>query len=461
MMKKKRFGAILLALTMLLSTFALFGCQSEEPIGVAGMEINEAGELILKTTDGETQNLGVVVGQNGANGVDGQNGAQGEKGDKGDKGDPGQDGTPGKDGTLVISPDSSAVTAAIAKGLRSSVSIVAGFTGTFQSHPLLPPYEDDYTQNGSGIIYEMNEAQGNAFIVTNYHVVYSASSNNTDKISDDISVYLYGSELANKAIPATYVGGSQNYDIAVLRIEGSELLKTSCAKAVTLSDEIDAVVGTTAIAIGNAESEGISASYGIISVDSEYVAMTGADGVSSVSMRLMRVDTAINHGNSGGGLFNDKGELFGIVNAKLVDEDVENIGYAIPMSVVKGAVDNIIAHCYGTECRTVLRATLGITVTTSDSHAVYDVSTGQMNIEETVSVVEVDPNGLGSVLQADDVLVSFARNDQAPMSITRQHHIIDVVLTARADDVLTVTVLRGGEETELTITVTEDAMLPY
>jgi serine protease Do len=458
MKNRKRFGAMILALTLMLSMLALFGCQKETPIGVAGMEINAAGELILKTTDGETQNLGVVVGQNGA---DGQNGTNGARGEKGDKGDPGQDGAPGKDGNLVISSDSSAVALAVAKGLRSSVSIVAGFTGTFQSYPFMPTYEKEYTQGGSGIIYELNEAEGNAFIVTNYHVVYSANSNNTDKISDDISVYLYGSELANKAISATYVGGSQNYDIAVLRIEGSELLKTSCAKAVTLGSSADVAVGTTAIAIGNAEGEGISASYGIISVDSEYVAMKGVDGVSSVSMRLMRIDTAVNHGNSGGGLFNDKGELFGIVNAKLIDEEVENIGYAIPMAVVKGAVDNIIAHCYGTECRTVLRAVSGIVVTASDSHAVYDVSTGQMRIEETVTVVEPGANVLGTVLQAEDVLISFARNDEDPMPITRQHHVIDMMLAVRADDDITVTVLRGGEEIELTVTVQAADMQPY
>ena len=57
------------------------------------------------------------------------------------------------------------------------------------------------------MIYQMDKAEGDAFIITNYHVVYDASSNTENGISDDISVYLYGSEIEEKAIEATYVGG--------------------------------------------------------------------------------------------------------------------------------------------------------------------------------------------------------------------------------------------------------------
>ena len=58
-----------------------------------------------------------------------------------------------------------------------------------------------------------------------------------------------------------------------------------------------------------------------------------ADGKTEVSLRVMRVDTAVNSGNSGGGLYNDEGNLIGIVNAKIVYDGVENIGYAISSSV--------------------------------------------------------------------------------------------------------------------------------
>ena len=67
-------------------------------------------------------------------------------------------------------------------------------------------------------------------------------------------------------------------------------------------------------------------------------------------MRVIRVDTAVNPGNSGGGLFNSKGELIGIVNAKIISSDVENIGYAIPSSVAINVADNIINHTFQLLC---------------------------------------------------------------------------------------------------------------
>lgn len=79
-------------------------------------------------------------------------------------------------------------------------------------------------------------------------------------------------------------------------------------------------VGDSVIAIGNPNAGGIAVTQGILSMESEYITMTAADNVSTVQIRVMRVDAAINGGNSGGGLFNDSGELIGIVNAKVVSE---------------------------------------------------------------------------------------------------------------------------------------------
>ena len=69
---------------------------------------------------------------------------------------------------------------------------------------------------------------------------------------------------------------------------------------------------------------GISVSSGIVCVDSEYITMTAADGKTSVSFRVIRVDSAVNSGNSGGGLFDKDGNLIGIVNAKISSTNVLN-----------------------------------------------------------------------------------------------------------------------------------------
>ena len=311
------------------------------------------------------------------------------------------------------------------------------------------------------MIYQLDKSSGDAFIITNYHVVYDASSDSENGISQDILVCIYGGETEEQAISATYVGGSLYYDIAVLRIEDSQLLRNSQVSAVELADSDAVVVGQKAIAIGNAQGLGIATTAGIVSVDSEYINMTAADGRTEVSFRVMRVDTAVNSGNSGGGLYNDRGQLIGIVNAKVVYDGVESIGYAIPVNVAVAVAENIIHYCYGTDVERVQRAMLGITVTTSDSKAVYDTETGSVHIEEQVYVYEVTKNSLAEgLLQAGDVLLSASVNDQTTQ-ITRQYHVIDMMLSVRVGDTVSFTVLRDGQQLAVDITITADCLTAY
>ena len=446
-MKRKICLIISVICMLFVFAFVLSSCSLNSGVGIVNARINENGELVLAYSDGNEQNLGVVVGKDGMNGSDGKNGAD------------------GADGSLNITMNGSSIPSASSKGLRSAVSIVCNFQATVQQGGWWPGYgsttTEDYSSEGSGVIYKIDQAEGDAFIITNYHVVYDASSNTENGISKDISVYLYGSEIEEKAIKATYVGGSLYYDIAVLRVEDSEILKASCACAadVACSDKI--VVGDSAIAIGNAQGLGISSTSGVVSVDSEYITMTAADGRTEVSFRVMRVDTAINSGNSGGGLYDDEGNLIGIVNAKIIYDGVENIGYAIPSNVAVSIAENIIDYCYGTETERVQRALLGITVSTSDSKAVYNSTTGLVTIEENVSVYEVSSGSLADgILQAEDVLVSATVNG-ITTEITRQYHIIDMMLDVRAGDVVTLKILREGSEEIVSITITEECLTEY
>lgn len=454
----KKFISVICLLLCL--TFGFSSCT--EAVSVIGAEINDQGELVLIYSNGTEQNLGVVVGDDGKDGVDGINGTDGIDGKDGEDG---KDGKDGADGSLTITGNAGSVTAASSKGLRSAVSIICNFTATVQQGGWRPgsgsATQKEYSSAGSGVIYKLDKENGDAFVITNYHVVYDVSSNTKNGISEDISLYLYGSEIEEKAIPATYVGGSPYYDIAVLRVEDSEMLKTSDAAAVEIADSDKVTVGSSAIAIGNAKGLGVSASVGIVSVDSEYITMTAADGKSEVSFRVMRVDTAVNSGNSGGGLYGGDGRLIGIVNAKIVDDGVENIGYAIPSNVAVSIADNIIDYCYGTELERVQRALLGITVTTSDSKAVYNPASGLIAVKETVSVYEVSAGSITSgLLMAEDVLLRASLNGET-VEITRQYHIIDMMLDVRVGDTVELTVLRGTEEKTVIIKITEDCLTEY
>ena len=104
---------------------------------------------------------------------------------------------------------------------------------------------------------------------------------------------------------------------------------------------------------------------------------------------------------------------------------------------------------------------LGITVTASDSKAVYDENTGRIYIEESVSVYEISEDSLADgVLQTGDVLLCATLNGQI-IEITRQYHVIDMLLSVRAGDTVSFTILRGGQQLAVDVTFTEDCLTAY
>ncbi len=304
---------------------------------------------------------------------------------------------------------------------------------------------------GSGVIYDIDREKGNATIITNYHVVYD--QNSTTKIGKEIRVMLRGQEYSDYQMIAKYIGGSMKYDLAVLRIENSEVIKNSNATAVEL-DNSPVKVGGAAIAIGNPQGTGMSVTEGIVSVDSEYIEMSLVDNSGKEQMRVLRVDTAINQGNSGGGLFNAEGKLIGIVNAKIIKTGVESVGYAIPASVVRGVVENILAHCDGVTNTQVLKPTLGVSVKIKDSKLEYVSDKSIYKIKETVEIAEIENNSLADgKFQVGDILQSVTING-VTKEIDRMFVVTDSLLDARAGAEVTIKVLRGGETIDIVVPIT-------
>lgn len=299
---------------------------------------------------------------------------------------------------------------------------------------------------GAGIIYKLNKEAGYAIIVTNYHVVYDGSVD--DGVYDTIKAYLYGGECESQAIATTYVGGSMNYDLAVLKVENSDVLKNSYARQVTLSDG-GSQVGEKAIAIGNPQAEGLSATSGIVSVESEHISISAVDNSGTISMRVMRIDTAINSGNSGGGLFNAYGQLIGIVNAKYNSTSIDNVGYAIPIGVVKNVVDNVLDSSDGK----VRKLVFNFDVTAQDSVLAYDAITDEYYIKETCFVSKVSAGGLADgILQVGDVIDTISING-VEKAVNRIYDVADLMLTVRLGDQVQLTVLRGESPVDLDVDV--------
>jgi len=175
-------------------------------------------------------------------------------------------------------------------------------------------YEEESTGSGSGIIIGENEDE--LLIVTNNHVIEGDQAEVTVTFCDD------------KTATATVKGADTGSDLAVLAIDKSELSSDTkdSIRIATLGDSDSLNVGDMAIAIGNALGYGQSVTVGYISAKDREVAFD--DG----SMTLLQTDAAINPGNSGGALLNTAGEVIGINSAKYASEEVEGMGYAIPIS---------------------------------------------------------------------------------------------------------------------------------
>ncbi|MBE6634926.1 MAG: trypsin-like serine protease [Ruminococcaceae bacterium] len=367
---------------------------------------------------------------------------------------------------ITIESQHSETVHAASKALLSAVSIKSEFEITKTQYPIfgLPgnTYQDVQTGYGSGVIYSLDKNAGNAYIITNYHVVYYPGCDTENDISDNITVYLYGQEYEKYAIHAEYVGGSMNYDIAVLRVKNSNVLRESNAVAATFADSNDVSVLDTAIAIGNAEALGISATVGAVNVESEALSMLGADGATVVNLRVIRIDAAVNGGNSGGGLFNDRGEIIGIVNAKITHSSIDNIGYAIPSNVAKYVADNIIYYDnQDAKNDSVYRMMIGITVGVESAGTVYDTEEGKLHKYEKVKVESMTDGGPASgKLMAGDI-INKVIVDGVEYDIVRTFNVVDVMLTARQNSVVVFEVTRGTENLRIEIDLSGITPAPY
>jgi len=262
--------------------------------------------------------------------------------------------------------------------------------------------------------------------------------------------------LPDAAISAKFLGGSSTYDIAVLKVEGSEMLKQSSSRAVRVRNSDDLVVGSTALAVGNAAGLGISVTQGVISVDSEVITVKDASNNTS-SHRVVRVDAAINSGNSGSGLFNADGELIGIVNAKTSSTSIENMGYAIPSNIAISVADRIISDCDSENVKSVKKYTLGIELTASSSKAVYDSDKGVTRIVETVTVSGVgETSASKDVLLVGDIIKSVTIGSDK-FDIERSFALADYMWRVNAGDRITFEIVRGEQTKVVSINSADEA----
>lgn len=333
----------------------------------------------------------------------------------------------------------------------SSTENVEALQRTLLSSVIITTKSSLSTSAGSGVFYYVDRAAGDAYIITNYHVV----STTDGSIATEINVYLYGMELSSYAVSAKFIGGSHDYDIAVLKVENSDVIRNSYATAITFADSEKVRLFDTAYAVGNSDGDGISVTSGIISVDSENLDLTGTDG-QPMTLRVMRYDTPINLGNSGGGLFNDQGGLIGIVCAKKIGADVDNMAYAIPSNLALSLVKNIIDYCDGESMTKVNRIILGVTITSFVIGLEINEETGEVKRVEKVEVYTIVEGGPSEAsMQVGDVINSITI-DGVTTLVTRTYHVPEAMLNARVGSVVVLNITRDGQNMDVTFNIIEE-----
>lgn len=206
--------------------------------------------------------------------------------------------------------------------------------GTMEFRTFFGTYEQESQSSGSGIIIGRNDTE--ILIVTNNHVVSNAN---------EISVYFNSDGEAadeDNVISAKVKGTDPGKDLAVIAVMVSDIPQETLdiIKIATIGDSSSMEIGEPVVAIGNAYGYGLSVTSGIVSALNREVSVE-ADGM-TITNRLIQTDAAINPGNSGGALLNSKGELIGINSVKFISEDVEGMGYAIPISDVETIIGDLM-----------------------------------------------------------------------------------------------------------------------
>lgn len=174
---------------------------------------------------------------------------------------------------------------------------------------------------GSGIIYTAD-----GYIVTNYHVIENAISNQS------ISKVYVTLPNSDEEIEASIIGVDSVTDIAVIKIQKEGL------SAATFDDSNNLKVGELVVAIGNPLGRELAGSItvGYVSALNRTLTSNGR------TYKLLQTDAAINPGNSGGALVSSSGKVIGINTVKIGATDVEGIGFAIPSNIAKPIVDELI-----------------------------------------------------------------------------------------------------------------------
>lgn len=299
----------------------------------------------------------------------------------------------------------------VAKAATSTVVSI-----TTESKETSSVYSDLVTKGaGSGVILTKD-----GYIVTCAHVVDNATTIKV-KTSD------------NKEYTAKVIGSDSQTDIALIKISASNLTPAVIGK----SSELDA--GETAVAIGNPLGElSGTVTEGIISAKERQITISGH------KMTLIQTSAQVNPGNSGGGLFNQYGELVGIVESKSSGSGVEGLGFAVPIDTAAKVIESLKVNGYVKG-----RPSLGVTIVDAASaQSAMRYGAGQTGV--VIASVTKNSAADRAGLQSGDVITAVSGK-----KVSEAADVTAAVQKKSVGDKIKITISRDGSSKTVIVTLKE------
>ena len=287
----------------------------------------------------------------------------------------------------------------------------------------------EYTQTGAGSGVIISE---DGYILTNNHVISGA---------DSITVYVMDENEEETTYEATLVGTSESNDVAVLKIDATGL------NAAVFGDSDGLEIGEPAVVIGNPMGtvHG-SVTSGIISAKEHELT------IDDVTISAIQTDAAVNPGNSGGALFDEHGNVVGLIYAKSSSVQIEGIGYAIPVNTIKEIVTTMINDPSSVQAQTLgSQIMLGITVSevTEEISQQYSMPVGVY-----ISGVETMSAAQRAGLQVGDIITGFAGKP-----VTTLDELNAIKSEQTPGDSVPVVIDRNGTEMTLSIVIPQPTQM--
>ena len=309
-------------------------------------------------------------------------------------------------------------------GISTAVGEIYDATVTIQNYK-----NEKLNSSGSGFVYKTDDKYG--YILTNHHVIDEAER-------------LVITMSNDKQVDGTVLGSDEYLDLAVVRID-----KEAVVEVAKLGSSSEANLGDTVITVGSPvgyEYRG-TVTRGTLSGKNRMVEVS-VKSVNDFVMKVLQIDAAINPGNSGGPLVNIKGEVIGINSLKLIQDEVEGMGFAIP---IEDAVKYLPELENGEE---IVRPFIGISMLdTTDTYKLYrngivlnDIYDGGVVVVSTTKGSAAEKAGL----EKGDIITKLNDKD-----VTNSAYLKYELFQLEPGDKVEITYIRNGKEHTTTLTLTK------